>query len=98
MRRITGNPTKHGRNKMKTINETGITGEKENDVRSEYIKNAQDVIKNTIYENGFDNNQVRVNFADICTEEETVAAAHAMGFEAEKDGDNDGMWWIYIKE
>lgn len=67
-------------------------------MRSEYIEDAKDVIKNTINENGFDNNQVRVNFADVCEEDETIQAAHELGYEAEKDGDNDGMWWIYIEE
>ena len=76
---------------MKTINETGITGEKENDMRSEYIEDAKDVIEAASFD---ENNQSLVNFSDICTEEETVAAAHELGYEAEAT-DSDGMWWIY---
>ena len=61
------------------------------------IEDAKDVIKNTINENGFDNNQSLVNFSDICTEEETVVAAHEMGFEAEAVA-SDGEWWIYKED
>ena len=57
-----------------------------------------DAAKERIEAASFDeNNQSLVNFSDICTEEETVVAAHEMGFEAEAT-DSDGDWWVYKED
>lgn len=37
--------------------------------------------------------QLLIDFADICTEEETVQASNELGFQAEKTGASS--WWIY---
>ena len=58
-----------------------------NEITKQYIQER-------IREHGFENNQIRIDFADICEESETIQAAKELGYLA-TPGEGQGVWWIY---
>ena len=58
------------------------------------IEMVKEYIQNQIQENGFINNQIEIDFADICEAYETIQAAKELGYEA-TPSKGQGVWWIY---
>lgn len=57
----------------------------------EYVK---EIITKKIEEEGFKNDQIEIDFADICEEEEVQQAAQELGYQA-APATGQGCWWIY---
>jgi hypothetical protein len=58
------------------------------------IEMVKGYIQERIREYGFENDQIVIDFADICEEEETIQAAKELGYEA-APSEGQGVWWIY---
>jgi hypothetical protein len=61
------------------------------------IEMVKEYIQDQIQEHGFENNQIEIDFADICEVEETIQAAKELGYLA-TPGEGQGVWWIYTEE
>ncbi len=58
------------------------------------MENVKKYINELIAEKGFDENgDIKIDFADICTEEETLQAVQELGYIAEK-AEGQGVWWL----
>ena len=58
----------------------------------------KEYILNQIQEYGFDEyNQIEIDFAGLCEEEEVRQAAKELGYEVEP-GEGEGVFWVYIAE
>lgn len=59
------------------------------------LEYAKQYIENEIRERGLKNDQIEINFSDICEEKEVVEAAKQLGYEADNENCTEGTWWIY---
>lgn len=51
-------------------------------------------IKQQLREKGLKNNQIEIDFSDVCTKEEVVKVAEELGFNLER-GEKEGVWWLF---
>ena len=58
------------------------------------LESVKNYINAEIEERGLIDNQIKIDFADICETNEAKEAAKELGFEAEKT-EGQGVWWIY---
>jgi methionine salvage enolase-phosphatase E1 len=63
-------------------------------LKNEIIKQH---IQGRIREHGFENNQIRIDFADLAEDKDVIQAATELGYNAEP-ATGAGCWWIYIAE
>jgi hypothetical protein len=61
------------------------------------IEMVKEYIQDQIRIFGFDNNQICIDFADICEVDETIQAAKELGYLA-TPGNGQGVWWIYSEK
>jgi hypothetical protein len=61
------------------------------------IEMVKEYIQNRIQEHGFENDQIEIDFADICEVHETIQAAKELGYEA-TPSEGQGVWWIYVEQ
>lgn len=60
----------------------------------EFTKNY---IKEQIQQRGLDeNNQIEIDFSDICTKDDAISSAFSLGYSLEQ-GEGQGVWWL-VKE
>ncbi|MBE6067046.1 MAG: hypothetical protein E7211_04990 [Clostridium lundense] len=72
------------------------TGEDETKDTTE-ISNLEHVriyIKQQLREKGLKNNQIEIDFSNVCTKEEVVRVAEELGFNLER-GEKEGVWWLF---
>lgn len=58
------------------------------------IEMVKDYICEQIREHGFENDQIEIDFADICEVNETIQAAKEFGY-LTTPSKGQGVWWIY---
>lgn len=64
-------------------------------MRWNIVREMKEYILNEIKENGFDEyNQIEIDFAGLCEEEEVYQAVKELGYEI-GPGEGQGMFWIY---
>ncbi|KGK86470.1 hypothetical protein [Clostridium sp. HMP27] len=51
-------------------------------------------IKQQLREKGLKNNQIEIDFSNVCTKEEVVKVAEELGFNLER-GEKEGVWWLF---
>ncbi|MBM7871411.1 vancomycin permeability regulator SanA [Clostridium pascui] len=51
-------------------------------------------IKQQLREKGLKNNQIEIDFSNVCTKEEVVRVAEELGFNLER-GEKEGVWWLF---
>lgn len=66
-------------------------------MRRNIVEEMKEYIQDQIKEYGFENNQIEIDFAGLCEEEEVRQAAKELGFEVEP-GEGEGVFWVYIAE
>jgi hypothetical protein len=67
-------------------------------MRQNIVEEMKEYILNQIQEYGFDEyNQIEIDFAGLCEEEEVRQAAKELGYEIEP-GEGEGVFWVYIAE
>lgn len=60
------------------------------------IEMVQNYINEQIKENGMDEQQqIKINFSDICEEKDVIEAAEELGYCADNTDCTEGTWWIY---
>jgi len=66
-------------------------------MRQNIVEEMKEYIQNQIQEYAFKNNQIEIDFAGLCEEEEVRQAAKELGYEVEP-GEGEGVFWVYIAE
>lgn len=72
------------------------TGEdtKENTAEVNNLEPVRIYIKQQLREKGLKNNQIEIDFSNVCTKEEVVKVAEELGFNLER-GEKEGVWWLF---
>ncbi|WP_097028276.1 hypothetical protein [Clostridium peptidivorans] len=58
------------------------------------LENVRIYIKQQLREKGLKNNQIEIDFSNVCTKEEVVKVAEELGFNLER-GEKEGVWWLF---
>ena len=58
------------------------------------LENVRIYIKQQLREKGLTNNQIEIDFSNVCTKEEVVSVAEELGFNLER-GEKEGVWWLF---
>ena len=58
------------------------------------INEMKELIQRKIKEEGFENNQIEIDFAGLCEEVELLQAASELGYNIE-EGEGEGVFWVY---
>ena len=58
------------------------------------INEMKELIQRKIKEEGFENNQIEIDFTGLASEEEIKQAASELGYQAEPS-EGEGVWWVY---
>lgn len=56
------------------------------------VEYAKEYIVKEMKESGLD--EVKIDFADLCTEEEVIEAVNELGFECIQ-AEGQGVWWVW---
>lgn len=62
--------------------------------KKDNLENVKIYIKQELKKKGFKNNQIEIDFSNICTNEEVIKVAEQLGFNLER-GDKEGVWWLF---
>lgn len=66
----------------------------EDTTEKDNLENVKIYIKQELRKKGFKNNQIEIDFSNICTKEEVIKVAEELGFNLER-GDKEGVWWLF---
>ncbi|QGU94445.1 hypothetical protein GOM49_04410 [Clostridium bovifaecis] len=66
----------------------------EDKIEKDNLENVKIYIKQELRKKGFENNQIEIDFSNVCTSEEVIKVAEQLGFNLEK-GDKEGVWWLF---
>ena len=58
------------------------------------IESLKNYIREEIKKRGFENNQIKIDFAGLGEEEKIFTAAQELGYEI-KTGTGQGVYWVY---
>lgn len=67
---------------------------KEDTTEVNNLENVRIYIKQQLREKGLKNNQIEIDFSNVCTKEEVVKVAEELGFNLER-GEKEGVWWLF---
>lgn len=72
------------------------TGEdtKEDTTEANNLEPVRLYIKQQLREKGLKNNQIEIDFSNVCTKEEVIKVAEELGFHLER-GEKEGVWWLF---
>jgi len=72
------------------------TGEdkSENTAEASNLEPVRIYIKQQLREKGLKNNQIEIDFSNVCTNEEAIKVAEELGFNLER-GEKEGAWWLF---
>lgn len=66
----------------------------EDTTKKDNFESVKIYIKQELNKKGFKNNQIEIDFSNICTNEEVIKVAEQLGFNLER-GDKEGVWWLF---
>lgn len=58
------------------------------------VNEIKEYIQRKIKEEGFENNQIEIDFSGLASEEEVKQAASELGYNIE-EGEGEGVFWVY---